>query len=61
MSSTAPERTTPGSDGRDHQEATGEEPQPTGIVLDRASFQHSQALEDAIDYRTARLAQPCPN
>lgn len=27
----------------------------------RARFQHLQALQDAIAYRTARLATPCPN
>jgi hypothetical protein len=28
---------------------------------DRARFQHLQALEDAIAYRTARLTAPCPH
>jgi len=61
MSNTAPEPTIPGNDDQDHQEAAAEEPQPKGIVPDRASFQHLQALEDAIEFRTARLAQPCAN
>jgi hypothetical protein len=61
MSTTAPEGTTSGDDDQRHQEATVEEPQPTRIVPDRESFQHLQALEDAIDYRTARLVLPCPS
>jgi hypothetical protein len=31
------------------------------MVPDSASFQRLQALEDAIRYRTARLAAPCPD
>jgi hypothetical protein len=60
MSTTAPEGNTPDDDQDPRGPAVGE-PRPTGIIPDRASFQHLQAREDAIDYRTARLALPCPN
>ena len=32
-----------------------------GVVLERGRFQRLQALEDAIDYRRARVAAPCPD
>ena len=32
-----------------------------GRVLDRGRFQRIQALEDAIAYRRARAAEPCPD
>jgi hypothetical protein len=36
-------------------------PVPRLAPAERARFQHLQALEDAIAYRTARLAAPCPH
>ena len=35
------------------------EPRPAQKAPDSESFQRLQALEDAICYRTARLAEPC--
>src|ERR1700678_1093013 len=43
------------------QPAGGEDHRPPRIIPDRATFQRMQALEDAIDYRKARAAAPCPN
>src|SRR5262249_35858572 len=34
-------------------------PRPAETTSDSSSFQRLQALEDAICYRTARLAEPC--
>jgi hypothetical protein len=34
---------------------------PSLTPAERARFQHLQALEDAIAYRSARLAAPCPD
>ncbi len=56
MSNTPSETITPEND--DDQKATVENPRKTGIIPDSASFQQLQALEDAIDFRTARV--DCP-
>ena len=34
---------------------------PLVTAAERARFQQLQALEDAIAYRRARLAEPCPD
>ncbi len=34
---------------------------PCVAPAERARFQHLQALQDAIAYRTARLTTPCPH
>jgi hypothetical protein len=34
---------------------------PCLTLAEQARFQHLQALEDAIAYRTARLTAPCPH
>ncbi len=59
MSNTPSETITPEDD--DDQKATVENPRKTGIIPDAASFQQLQALEDAIDFRTARVELPCAN
>ncbi len=42
-----------------NRDITADPPGEAKIAVDRAAFQHLQALEDAIDYRTARLAARC--
>ncbi len=44
---------------QDYQDTPASPPGKAAIVLDRAKFQHLQALEDAIDFRAARAASPC--
>lgn len=60
MSNTPSETVTPENDDDDQDTGT-EKPRKTGIIPDAASFQHLQALEDAIDFRAGQLAQSCPD
>lgn len=44
---------------QENQDIPANPPGKAAIVVDRAKFQHLQALEDAIDFRATRASSPC--